>query len=87
VPYHLCRRVAALCAKRMLEDEVEGIDEGLVRDLAERIRCQRLRTYLHRTAGRRWQADGRQGGQPRLMDNVDERMYSPRPVLARETGL
>ena len=65
---------------------MEAIDEGLVRDLAERLRCQRLRTYLQRTAGRRRHADARQS-QPSRTDNVDELMYGPCPALARESGL
>ncbi len=62
---------------------MEAIDEGLVRDLAERVRCQRLRSYLQRTAGRRRQSDSKPG----FTGNVDERIYAPRPALAQESGL
>jgi hypothetical protein len=68
------------------EAELEGIDERLVRDLAERVRCQRLRNYLQRTAGRRRQAEGRSAA-AWYADNVDDRIFSPRPVLAHDFGL
>ncbi len=68
------------------EDEMEGIDERLVRDLAERVRCQRLRTYLQRTAGGRRQAGARPAA-AWYADHVDDRIFSPRPVLAHHFGL
>jgi hypothetical protein len=67
------------------EAEEETIDERLLRELAERVRSERLRNNLQRSAGQRFRAGGTQA--PCFTDDLDDQILSPRPMLARDHGL
>jgi hypothetical protein len=70
------------------DEPEEGIDERLLRELAERVRSERLRNNLQRSAGQRFRANGTQASC--FTDDLDDQIlipYSPRPMLARDQGL
>lgn len=66
----------------------EGIDERLLRELAERVRSERLRSNLQRSASQRLRASGRQACSC-FTDDLDDQILPPyltRPMLARDQG-
>jgi hypothetical protein len=71
------------------DEPEDGINERLLRDLAERVRSERLRNNLQRSAGQRLRAHRGQACSC-LTDDLDDQMLSPyptRPMLARDQGL
>jgi hypothetical protein len=63
----------------------EGIDDRLLRELAERVRSERLRNDLQRSASQRFPAIGRQA-HPWFADSFEEQIVSPCSILARDRG-